>query len=108
MIPDGFFKVWVATNEQLRAVLEVFEDAGIKWRSGTLATDLPYIEAPVGLSVGFDASRWGGRDRQLTFNDDYDDWGSRSYFDVPIYTVEDLVQEAMPASYNSVLGIMEY
>lgn len=109
MIPDGGFKVWVETADQLRAVLGILDSAKIKWKHGEGATQfVPQGGLPIGLNIGKDWLNGGSPIISITYNRYKDMWESVDNFDAPIYTVHELVAQSDPQNYDSVFDAIAF
>lgn len=108
MVPDGYFKVWVNNKEELRAVCEELEAAGIFWQSGARATDFIPHTIPTGLEVGYEASHGRESSRSITHDFNFVTWKSTKYFDADIYTVDDIVSTSLSGDCDSVFGAISF
>lgn len=108
MVPDGYFKVWVNNKEELRAVCEKLEAVGIFWNNGDKATDFIPGAMPLGLEIGYYASRNVKSSRHLTYNSHFNDWKSRAHFDADIYTVDDIVSTPLFGDCDSVFSAISF
>lgn len=108
MVPDGYFKVWVNNEEELRAVCEELEGTGIRWTSGHTATRFKPDAVPTGLEIGYAASHGMGSDRRISYESKFDEWKSSKHFDADIYTVDDIVSTPLFGGCDSVFSAISF
>lgn len=119
MVPEGAFRVWCETSDDMDAVCEALGQVGVIWRSGSAMIRWRWLtSAPCGVVVAYTEDQFHGaptdirrayttRDRTGFFSS----VSKKRYSHLPCYTVKDIVNDFDDAIFrdtSSILSLIEY
>lgn len=120
MVPEGAFRVWCETADDMDAVCVALQASGITWASGRAMARWRYTaHHPCGIVVDYSADRSivqakdGERKAYVTQSrtNFFSSVSHAFYHCLPRYTVDDIVGDAFDVSscdVSSVFSIIEY